>query len=141
MRSLGKNYSQMKIYNNNILSQPKAGVLWLVPSKEPLSHRTQRRYLNRSSASNAMETIYYFLIHIFNAKDSLSLKILLDFNSVTFVKQCVRKLPRFCQATCPSGIDLVNLSSTCIQFFRHMVLLLYFPSKFCLLRQMLQISP
>ena len=37
MRSLGKNYSQMKIYNNNILSQPKAGVLWLVPSKDLLA--------------------------------------------------------------------------------------------------------
>ena len=36
---------------------------------------------------------------------SLSLKILLDFNSVTFVKQCARKLLRFCRATCPSGID------------------------------------
>ena len=76
----------MTIYSNNILSQPKAGVLWLVSSKEPLSHKTQRKCLYTSSASNALEIIHYFLIHVFNARDSLSLKSLLDFNSVTFVK-------------------------------------------------------
>ena len=90
--------------------------------------------------ASAVESIYYFLNHLFNAGDSLALKILLEFNSVAFVKWGARKLLRFCRATCPSGFDLVNLSSTCVQFFRHMVLLLYFSSKFCLLRQMLQIS-
>lgn len=142
MKSLGKNYSQMTIYSNNILSQPKAGVLWLVSSKEPLSHKTQRKCLYRSLASNALEIIHYFSYSCIQCQGFLSLKSLLDFNSVTFVKQCAKKTPDSAGPHVHLGLILINLSSTYIRFSDTWFCFSTFPNKFCLLRQIfLQISP
>lgn len=63
---------------------------------------------------NVMEIIYYFFICIFKDKDFLVLKSLFDFNSVVFVKWCVRKLSRFYRGICLFGFDLVNLLSICV---------------------------
>lgn len=67
MKSLGKNCSQMTFYSNNILSQPKAGVLWLVSSKGLLATRLRENVSADLQPAMHWEIIHYFLIHVFDA--------------------------------------------------------------------------